>query len=474
MARLLGDLRNSANLPRGRRCLPTSTSAASQNIRSEYFESRTDTSQGTAPAPSGFRPSESAASTPPRRDASRPASARETQSRGSELLRQSTTGKLVGLTVAFAATAVGGCHSALRPSFRADWLHPAQGNSRWVVAIRENQVSVHAMPEARQVDSLDVSRYGQPARAWISPSGRYIGVEFWFPSNPRRHRVWLFDRRRRQTILRRDFSTALPVAIGLAEPRFLFSRDERFAVLLSALERRKQADVLALPTGELKAQIAAGAAAMGPDGRWLVVDGAVAYRIGQWHRRLEIRDSSVRGAVCPGPVGRGPTVFRVSHSGVEVINLQDGVLRYRLSGSRCPLAVSLDGSMVLFYNREASSLQARRVADGRLLWSSTLKLSGIVDAVVAGQTATLLTGDGDVLHVNPKGHRKSLRLGARVRHTRGICFGHSPCGTTQTLGARFSGDGKLIAAVVRGGRSRTMACLIAPPVGAASPGSGPR
>ena len=68
----------------------SSSSAASQNIRSEYFESRTDTSQGTAPAPSGLRPSESAASTPPRRDASRPASARETQSRGSELLRQST------------------------------------------------------------------------------------------------------------------------------------------------------------------------------------------------------------------------------------------------------------------------------------------------------------------------------------------------------------------------------------------------
>ena len=72
---------------------PAATSAASQNIRSEYFESRTDTSQGTAPAPSGFRPSESAASTPPRRDASRPASARETQSCGSELSRQSTRGR---------------------------------------------------------------------------------------------------------------------------------------------------------------------------------------------------------------------------------------------------------------------------------------------------------------------------------------------------------------------------------------------
>ena len=69
-------------------------SAASQNIRSEYFESRTDTSQGTAPAPSGLRPSESAESTPPRRDASRPASARETQSRGSELSRQSTRTRL--------------------------------------------------------------------------------------------------------------------------------------------------------------------------------------------------------------------------------------------------------------------------------------------------------------------------------------------------------------------------------------------
>ena len=43
---------------------PKSASAASQNIRSEYFESRTDTSQGTAPAPSGFRPSESAEAHP--------------------------------------------------------------------------------------------------------------------------------------------------------------------------------------------------------------------------------------------------------------------------------------------------------------------------------------------------------------------------------------------------------------------------
>ena len=73
------------------RLLVGGPSAASQNIRSEYFESRTDTFQGTAPAPSGFRPSESAESTPPRRDASRPASARETQSRGSELSNQSTS-----------------------------------------------------------------------------------------------------------------------------------------------------------------------------------------------------------------------------------------------------------------------------------------------------------------------------------------------------------------------------------------------
>ena len=67
------------------------TSPVIGNTRSRIFRSRADVSQGTAPAPSGFRPSESAESTPPRRDAARPATARETQSRGSELLRQSTS-----------------------------------------------------------------------------------------------------------------------------------------------------------------------------------------------------------------------------------------------------------------------------------------------------------------------------------------------------------------------------------------------
>lgn len=350
-----------------------------------------------------------------------------------------------------------GCGLGRPVLLRGSWAGAARARPLLVSVQADRSLAVLDVSARKVVDRpvVPVSAQHVVAHAWLSPSGRYLTVGLSSKARLVSDRVVLLDRQTRAVLLDRPVSSSLLTEINGAPPApVVFSADEGLMIFDGEVKGRLYLGLYSVASFKRHAVLAGQRPAFSSDGKWLLLGGRQVHAIkrqgGAVAAPLVRKLRYKAGSPCnKSPVALGLALGRTynkPHHRVVALDLATGEQRYQISQSTCPAAISADGRSMLFVSSDwPRQVWIHDARTGEHLWHRSVERDGSIWAsAVSRDQAHVLMASGVLLRFTA-GEAESLgSVGKRSRHSRGICFGHWPCGSTSVAPAFFVGGGRYL------------------------------